>query len=155
MTTKEQERKAMEKIREIVNGLGENSYIGAAMEGVWEIMEENISNDFACSMGYRLEEKEKTITGLREMCSNITKEKREVEGMLEEAQRIAEMAQEETRSRIMCERENLATIKKLTDEVEGVRRDNSDLVMEAANLKDEIIRLKAKLYDLIVGGESK
>lgn len=32
MTTKEQERQAIEKIRKIVEGLGENSYVGFAME---------------------------------------------------------------------------------------------------------------------------
>jgi hypothetical protein len=34
MTTKEQERQAIEKIRKIVEGLGENSYVGFAMEGL-------------------------------------------------------------------------------------------------------------------------
>lgn len=33
MTTKDQERKAVEKIRKIVEELGENSYVGFAMEG--------------------------------------------------------------------------------------------------------------------------
>lgn len=42
MTTKEQERQAIEKIRKIVEGLGENSYVGFAMEGVLELAEENI-----------------------------------------------------------------------------------------------------------------
>lgn len=50
MTTKEQERKALEQIRKIVEGLGENSYIGTAFEGCFEIAESNIENDFADSM---------------------------------------------------------------------------------------------------------
>lgn len=33
MTTKDQERQAIEKIRKIVEGLGENSYVGFAMDG--------------------------------------------------------------------------------------------------------------------------
>lgn len=37
MTTKDQERQAIEKIRKIVEGLGENSYVGFAMEGVLEL----------------------------------------------------------------------------------------------------------------------
>lgn len=32
MTTKEQERAAVEKIRKIIEELGENSYVGFAME---------------------------------------------------------------------------------------------------------------------------
>lgn len=34
MTTKDQERQAIEKIRKIVEGLGENSYVGFAMDGI-------------------------------------------------------------------------------------------------------------------------
>ena len=32
MTTKDQERQAIEEIRKIVEGLGENSYVGFAMD---------------------------------------------------------------------------------------------------------------------------
>ena len=48
--TKDQERKALEQIRKIVEGLGEDSYIGTAFEGCFEIAEDNIENDFANSM---------------------------------------------------------------------------------------------------------
>lgn len=59
MTTKEQERKALEKIRKIVEELGENSYVGMAFEGCFEIAEENIESDFGCSMKQRAETAEK------------------------------------------------------------------------------------------------
>lgn len=55
MTTKGQEREALAKIKEIVDGLGPDSYIGTALEGCLEIAEENIENDFACSMKQRVE----------------------------------------------------------------------------------------------------
>ena len=42
MTTKDQERQAIEKIRKIVEGLGENSYVGFAMDGILELAEDNI-----------------------------------------------------------------------------------------------------------------
>lgn len=61
MTTKEQERKALEKIRKIVEELGENSYVGTAFEGCFEIAEENIDNDFACSMKQRAEAAQKEV----------------------------------------------------------------------------------------------
>lgn len=50
IATKEQERKALAQIKKIVEGLGENSYIATAFEGCFEIAEENIENDFSCSM---------------------------------------------------------------------------------------------------------
>ena len=48
--TKDQERKALEKIRKIVEDLGKDSYIGMAFDGCFEIAAENIDNDFGCSM---------------------------------------------------------------------------------------------------------
>ena len=55
MTTKAQERAALEKIKKIVNDLGEDSYVATAFEGCFEMAEENINNDWACSMLQRAE----------------------------------------------------------------------------------------------------
>lgn len=59
--TKEQERKALEKIKKIVEELGEDSYIGMAFEGCFEIAEENIENDFGCSMKQRAEAEKRNL----------------------------------------------------------------------------------------------
>jgi len=64
MTTKEQETKALRQIEKILASLGENSYVATAFEGCLQIAEENIQNDFACSMKQRAEaaeEKAKTL----------------------------------------------------------------------------------------------
>lgn len=45
MATKEQERQAIKKIQAIIEELGADSYIAAAMEGVLELAEENIRDD--------------------------------------------------------------------------------------------------------------
>ena len=55
MITKDQERKALEQIKKIVDSLGDDSYIGTAFEGCFEIAAKNIENDFACSMKERAE----------------------------------------------------------------------------------------------------
>lgn len=47
--TKEQERKALEKIKKIVSDLGPDSYLSTAFKGCFEDAEYNIENDFACS----------------------------------------------------------------------------------------------------------
>ena len=49
IATKEQERKALAKIRKIVEELGEDSYVATAFEGCFEKAEENIENDWAGS----------------------------------------------------------------------------------------------------------
>ncbi len=64
ITTKEQERKALAQIRKIIEDLGEGSYIGIAFEGCFEIAEENIENDFGCSMKQRAESAEKKVATL-------------------------------------------------------------------------------------------
>lgn len=55
MTTKEQERQAIQKIRKIVESMGENSHLVTAMEGVLEAAEENIEYDTAFSLKGRAE----------------------------------------------------------------------------------------------------
>lgn len=50
ISTKEQERKALAKIKKIVDELGEDSYIGTAFKGCFEIAETNIENDWGCSL---------------------------------------------------------------------------------------------------------
>lgn len=66
MTTKAQEKKALEQIRKIVEGLGENSYIGTAFAGVLEDAETNIEWDAAFSMKERWEAAEHNEKVLRE-----------------------------------------------------------------------------------------
>ncbi|RKJ41912.1 hypothetical protein D7X94_00015 [Acutalibacter sp. 1XD8-33] len=47
MTTKDQEREALQQIKALVADLGPNSYIATAFRGVFDIAEENIDNDFS------------------------------------------------------------------------------------------------------------
>ena len=55
MTTKEKELKALQEIKKIVSELGEDSYLSFAFDGCFELAQENIENDFACSMRQRAE----------------------------------------------------------------------------------------------------
>lgn len=72
--TKEQERKALGKIRKIVKKLGEDSYIGTAFEGCFEVAEENIENDFACSMKQRVEAARKEAEHFKNIANYSTNE---------------------------------------------------------------------------------
>lgn len=56
--SKQQERDALDQIRAIVDTLGPDSYLATAFAGCFEDAEENIKNDFACSMKQRLESAE-------------------------------------------------------------------------------------------------
>lgn len=83
MTTKEQERKALEQIRKIVDSLGEDSYIATAFEGCFEIAADNIENDFACSMQQRVESAEKARDAYMKKCGELCKE---IDGMKKQLQ---------------------------------------------------------------------
>lgn len=79
IATKDQERKAIEEIRKIVDNLGEYSYVGAAMDGVLELAEDNIENGFVQSMKESVETAEKRAHELEEENEHLkaTKEKLE------------------------------------------------------------------------------
>ena len=53
--SKDDERKALDKIRKIIDTLGADSYVAAAFDGCFEIAEQNIDNDWACSLKGQVE----------------------------------------------------------------------------------------------------
>ena len=61
MTTKEQERTALNKIRNILGTLDADGWVNTAFKGVCDIAENNIRDDFACSPVERVEELEKEL----------------------------------------------------------------------------------------------
>lgn len=94
--TKEQERKALEKIKKIVDELGENSYVGTAFEGCFEIAEDNIGNDFCCSMKQKYEAEQKEAEHFRELSGKLTDEleavKKENENLSKKTISITDLA---------------------------------------------------------------
>ncbi|MCC8014061.1 MAG: hypothetical protein LIO87_02615 [Eubacterium sp.] len=84
MITKADELKALEKIKKIVETLGNDSYIATAFEGCFEVAEENIRNDFGCSLKQRAEAAEK----------ELEKTKRELNEALERNAHLREEADE-------------------------------------------------------------
>ena len=119
MTTKEQERKALAQIRKIVESLGDDSYVGTAFEGCFEIAETNIQNDWACSMKQRAEEAEKKL------------EKIGGERLIQRNVQLANDLEQMRKEKFEAENEL------------GCR--GSEIV----DLKNEIVKLKARLFDLI------
>lgn len=142
MTSKEQERKALEQIRKIVEGLGEDSYVGKAFEGCFELAEDNINNDFWMSMKERKEAAEFAEDELRlkigEKLEQIKSLEMKIKN-LEDATLAYSKDAEKHIEIINCLK--ASSIKYWND-------------LQAAETKldekeDEIIRLKAKLYDLM------
>lgn len=133
--TKDEEFKALEKIKKIVEELGEDSYIGAAFEGCFEVAADNIRNDFMCSMKQRWQSAEKKAEKysqeLKERDNQIEQRKKEIKGL--ESDRDA-----------------------LTKKSESLSDNNTKLWNQYGECRErveqaemEIMKLKAKLYDLI------
>lgn len=96
IATKEQERKALEKIKKIISELGEQSYIATAFDGCIEDAEENIENDFALSMKQRYDD---TLAKLNECerekeneAARVRLAERDVEQLKEQLARAKEAA---------------------------------------------------------------
>lgn len=142
MTNKEQERKALEKIRKIVAELGENSYIGTAFAGCFEDAEQNIEYDAAYSSLGRAEAAEKKELEAREKLAQMEAENKKLTRKLEEAERHYEL-------------EANAHQKELHDRCEWAKAYNeASGKLELAEIKIEeqsleIMKLKAKLFDLM------
>lgn len=153
VATKEQERQALQQIRKIVEDLGEDSYIGMAFEGVWEIAEENIAKDLGNSCKWYVDnyhDAEDAYTKLLENCdARIAKVNKHIDELKLTVSH---------KDSIVVEREK--EIDELEIELEKVRTEKFDRGMEIFGLKEklgfaqkEIVELKAKLYDLMFKGD--
>lgn len=123
--TKADERKALEQIKKIVQELGEESYIGTAFKGVFELAAENIEYDLwnsASDWKDWLDKNAQEIDERGERISTLTKR-------LNEKTEYADG---------LCKRFR----------EQEVRAIKAEEILASKEL--EIIKLKAKLYDLTV-----
>ena len=163
MTTKQEERNALAKIRKIVESLGDNSYVGFAFLGAFEIAESNIDNDFADSCRDYMDKASKA----REWFDEATTAKlrvgdleRELDKRTEERDVSMEMCEDAQKDveRLTAEREEL--IEKLGQrtrqavdsavEMMAHQKEAEELAEQLKEAREEVKELKAKLYDYIV-----
>lgn len=135
MATKEQERKALEKIKAIMEELGDDSYIGMAFEGCISDAEENIENDFGLSMSNRWQ---CAMQKAQDLDLQLMTTKQEYEETRRELDQTNKYLQE-----TLAERDDAQS--------SAISKDcEIDDLKARLDAKDkEIITLKAKLYDLI------
>lgn len=139
MVTKDQERKALKQIREIVEGLGENSYIGMAMIGVLEDAKENIENDWACSNYDRWQTAEQKLEQIKQ--GNIN---------LQERLKEATNQNNDLKKRVEDLENRCGEYHKNVIEYWNNYRAEEDKRIAA---EEQIIRLKAKIYDMMMEKE--
>ena len=153
MVSKEQERKALEQIKKIVDSLGADSYIATAFDGCFEDAQENIENDFAVSNRQRWQSAEhraigleKDVTALQEQLKELSERLDRMRKQISDKELLVSQANEENAGL----KAQIADLLDRESELVSLR-DDAECRAEVAEA--EIIRLKAKLYDLIVGKE--
>jgi uncharacterized protein YktA (UPF0223 family) len=140
MTTKEQEIKALEQIKAIVAGLGEDSYLAAAFDGCFELAEDNISNDFlrtphdsADCLNRFIDKLQKDIAKLTNELLTVKDERNDLQIAYENAIYDKQLAVTTADNRYM--------------DLVVAKNEVKTLTAERDNQKGQILELKAKLYD--------
>lgn len=145
MTTKQQEREALAKIKKIVEGLGEDSYVAIAFEGCFEIAEENIENDFACSMKQRYKRADEEAVKAQQAHNEARQQVKALEAKI--------ASYEASIKNLEAQVEHTAEIAKWNgDQTTEARTAAGDARRRAEAAEAEVIRLKAKLYDFMTAG---
>lgn len=142
--TKQQERDALAKIRQIVDTLGPESYLATAFEGCFDLAAENIENDWGCSMADRVRRAEKRAAELEYKLTESVKD-------YEAAHAAAHAVAEEKDAEIAKLKAQLTKMQE-TARWNGQRCDEEataagEAQRRAEAAEAEVIRLKAKLYD--------
>lgn len=145
MTTKAEEYKALEQIKKIVSALGADSYIAIAFEGCFEVAEGNIDNDFACSMKQRAESAERQAQQKIKEAEASKAEVKRLEGINKEMRRDLEGTEQTLANE---RKQNAEEISRLNGIISECCKDSEGTGQQIADLKAEIIRLKAQVYDL-------
>lgn len=154
--TKQQEREALDKIRKLVEQLGPDSYLATAFEGCFDLAAENIDNDWACSMADRARRAEKRAAELEDKLTESVKDYEAAHAAAHEvaAQKDREIAQlkgrlsEKSRAEAACASCQNSLLKKAAE----AERIAGEAERRAEAAEAEVIQLKAKLYDFMVGG---
>lgn len=162
MTTKEQELAALNKIRKIVDSLGENSYVGTAFEGCFDVAEENIRNDFFCSMKQRAESAERREEALSVKSEKLAQElracKQENERLAkcilpnEDLERLATVISVR-RAAVQRDKNNAAEqiLTNLNSPESDAYKTGKKAYEEAVYLEDMLENLKGKLIQCVKG----
>ena len=142
MATKQQEREALDKIAEIIKGLGQDSYIAAAFDGCLDMAEDNIGNDFMCSMKARAEDAQKEAASLL------------VENKQADSLQALSEAVAQKQKNIDGRDEQIANlnsiIKMQADRIKELEEGVESSASRVMALENENVHLKARLYDILM-----
>ena len=162
MASKAEEKKALEKIKEIVEQVGgDDSYIGMAFDGCFEMADSNIVNDFGDSWKSRWLTAQKKAETLEEKyhkdVTQLTADKEQLLNEIDDLEAKMESEVMDARDEIDRLKAELVAAGETAKKGIAVNAKNleriADLATERDELKQEVLVLKAKLYDLLMAEE--
>lgn len=142
IVTKEDERKALTRIKMIIANLGEDSYVGTAFEGCCEIAESNIENDWACSMYQKVEMYQHQNDEFETRIGELKSE-------LEEEKRLHALQLENFRTCMSNCETYKAEIEELRSDLKSAEDEISELEGDLNKSEETVVQLKARLFDLL------
>lgn len=143
MATKQQEREALNKITAIIKELGEDSYIAAAFDGCLDVAEQNISNDFMCSMKEQAEDAQKEV-------ANLLAENRKQADSLQALSEAVAQKQKNIDGRDEQITNLNSIIKMQADRIKELEEGVESSASRVMALENENVHLKARLYDILM-----
>ena len=146
MMTKAEEREVLKKIQKLVESTGKGSYLDMTFAGIIEQAEENITNDSACNY------KEAYVNALDRVraLQKIENENNKTIEYLSKQQKILE---EKYNGELRLAKENYKisteNANRANEELNELREQEEKNKKTIEIMQNEIIRLKARLFDMI------
>ena len=160
--TKAQEREALTKIRQILDDFDpEDSYIGKAFEGCVEQADENIRNDWMLSWkGQYLDEQAKNCK-YAEKVGELTRQLNQKDDTIARLEDAKNQLSEEIDGLTLAKRDLEARIAQMEADYKALQINHEELkqarahtvAQELVDLRQTVLELKAKLYDMMTGEE--
>lgn len=160
--TNAQEREALAKIQEILKDFDpEETYVGKAFDGCVELAEENIRNDWMLSYKDRYKGAQETVEARVKQIAELTKELNQKDDAIARLEDAKNQLESQIVGEALIRRDYEARIgqmesdyKALQISYEGLKATKKqEAAAEIGALRQTIIELKAKLYDMMAGEE--
>ena len=145
MTSKAQERKALNEIKEILVQLEPEGYVRTALDGCLEIAADNIDNDFACSMKQRAEAADRDASKYAVLAEQ---RKAEIEQLNSTNQSLRQDRDTVSELLVKERKQNAEEINRLKGIIAECRKDSDDKEYQIQDMANQILKLKAQVYDL-------
>lgn len=160
--TNAQEREALQKIKEILEGFDpEDTYVGKAFEGCVEQAEENIRNDWMLSWKDRYLDAQTKNCRLADKLSALSPQLNQKDDAIARLEDAKNQLESQIVGEALIRRDYEARIgqmesdyKALQISYEGLKAaKKQEAAAEVRALRQTILELKAKLYDMMTGEE--